>query len=187
MVIGVHEWSLELLSSSRAVTYNAHLPEPMGFVSKTSTSKKRESKNGVGKSTATSLKSNPEQLAELQVRKAWEIAIEPAKSIPLNLIMSYMSGSSLQLIPIMTALMLLSGPLKAVFNTREVFKSVSGNQETASQVRLAIVVYCLVQGVLMYIGMRKLNSMGLIPNTRSDWVDWERINYFNNGLRSYAF
>ncbi|QLQ80048.1 hypothetical protein HG537_0D00480 [Torulaspora globosa] len=124
-------------------------------------------------------------IESLQVQKAWQIAMQPAKAIPMNLFMSYMSGTSLQIIPIMTALMLLSGPVKSVFGVRKTFKPVLGNSATESQIVAAMGMYVVFQIALMIIGLRKLSSMGLIPNTRSDWLSWEKGVDYNKGVRSF--
>ena len=123
-------------------------------------------------------------LDALQVQKAWQIALQPLKSLPMNFFMSYMSGTSLQIIPIMAALMLLSGPIKAIFSVKQAFKPVLGNPRTSSTITGAILLYIIGQCALMYIGIRKLNQMGLIPNTKSDWLAWEPHVDYNGGLKS---
>lgn len=130
---------------------------------------------------------NKPDIANLQVQKAWEIALQPAKSIPMNFFMSYMSGTSLQIIPIMTALMLLSGPVKSIFTIRETFKPVLGNPKSQNQIYLMMILYVAFQGVLMFIGLKKLNDMGLIPNKTSDWMAWEKITDYNKGIRVFSF
>lgn len=124
---------------------------------------------------------------QLQAQKAWQIAFGPARSIPMNFVMSYMSGTSLQIIPIMTALMMLVGPIKALFGIATAFRPVLGNKDIEGQVRAAMVVFVLGQGVLMFIGIRKLNQMGLLPNTTSDWLAWENLLDYNRGIESYSF
>ncbi|SCU95489.1 LADA_0G15896g1_1 [Lachancea dasiensis] len=121
----------------------------------------------------------------LVIQKAWEIAFQPARSIPMNMIVSYMSGSSLQIISIMTALMFVSNPIKSIVNIRRTFKPVLGNSEAQSQVVLAMVMFVVFQIVLMGIGVHKLNSMGLIPNKRSDWLFLEEAAVYRE--KTYAF
>lgn len=163
------QWATDLCNPKHAksltVASSNTLPSPPGFklVSEGSSKNKNDNAN----------KSKEKDINGLQVQKAWELALQPAKSIPMNMIMSYMSGTSLQIIPIMTALMLLSNPIKSVLNIRKTFRQVLGNDETYSRVIGAIFMYIVFQAVLMAIGVHKLNSMGLIPNTRSDWLAWE--------------
>lgn len=157
------------------------IPAPPGFkaVGERETSTKAKKVNSAA--------NKEKQIGDLQIQKAWQIAFQPAKSIPMNIVMSYMSGSSLQIIPIMTALMLLSGPVKSILGVKKAFKPVLGNVETEGQIMGAMFVYILCQLGLMYIGLRKLNSMGLIPNTKSDWLSWEKYVDYNGGIRSFAF
>lgn len=110
---------------------------------------------------------------ELKMKRAWEIALSPAKSIPMNLVMSYMTGNSLQLIPIMTAVMLFWNPLKAIFtSTNSQFKAL----ETKSAYKFPYlkVIYVMSQVACMSIGIWKLHSMGLISNSESDWLSWKK-------------
>ncbi|KAM3160379.1 ER membrane protein complex subunit 4 [Lachancea thermotolerans] len=153
------------------------LPSPPGFKSLSGSS---------SKDTKASLASGQRQdVATLIVQKAWQIAFQPAKSIPMNMIMSYMSGTSLQIISIMTALMFVSNPVKSIANMRQTFKPVMGNAEAQPQVVVAMVMFVFFQIILMGIGIHKLNSMGLIPNTRSDWLLLEQPAVYKG--KSYAF
>ncbi|SCV04680.1 LAME_0H20384g1_1 [Lachancea meyersii CBS 8951] len=126
-----------------------------------------------------------QDLSALVVQKAWQIAMQPAKTIPMNMIVSYMSGTSLQIISIMTAVMFVSNPIKSIVNIRRTFKSVSMNPEVKSQVLMAMVMYVVFQVALMAIGVHKLNSMGLIPNTKSDWLFLEQPTAYKE--KSFAF
>ncbi|CCK68487.1 chaperone EMC4 KNAG_0B00380 [Huiozyma naganishii CBS 8797] len=181
-----YQWAVDLVNTranaSSKVKITKKFPSPPGYVetnSQTSTTKGKK-KN----SAATAV--NSTQINELQVQKAWQIALQPAKSAPMNFFMSYMSGTSLQIIPIMTALMLITGPIQALFSIKAAFKPVMGNKATAEQVYAAMIVYVLGQGVLMYIGLRKLNQMGLVPNTKSDWLVWETITDYQQYVKSFV-
>lgn len=46
--------------------------------------------------------------------KAWELAYSPAKSLPMNAIMLYMSGSGVQIFSMMAVGMLITGPLRGI-------------------------------------------------------------------------
>lgn len=46
--------------------------------------------------------------------KAWELAYSPAKSLPMNAIMLYMSGSGVQIFSMMAVGMLITGPIKGI-------------------------------------------------------------------------
>lgn len=85
----------------------------------------------------------------------------------------------------MTALMFVSNPVKSIANMRQTFKPVMGNAEAQPQVVVAMVMFVFFQIILMGIGIHKLNSMGLIPNTRSDWLLLEQPAVYKG--KSYAF
>ncbi|CCH61093.1 hypothetical protein TBLA_0E00320 [Henningerozyma blattae CBS 6284] len=178
------QWAVDLTDekyiSQLKINTSTNLPSPPGF--KEIPRNNRSLKSGQKDNS----KASEEDISSLLVSKAWQIALQPAKSIPMNAIMSYMSGTSLQIIPIMTALMLLSGPIKAIFGIRNAFKPVLGVDNIQSQVIAPIGLYILFQIVLMFIGIHKLNSMGLIPNTKSDWLLWEAPANFSK-ITAYAF
>ncbi|EDO15376.1 hypothetical protein Kpol_460p11 [Vanderwaltozyma polyspora DSM 70294] len=130
------------------------------------------------------------QLVEFQMQKAWQIATQPAKSLPMNFFMSYMSGTSLQIIPIMTALMLLSGPIKAIFSVNKVFQPIlnNGNRGVTSKDILGpMAMFVVFQFALMGIGIHKLNSMGLFPTTESDWLSWKSPLNVTDSVKAFAF
>lgn len=182
-----YQWALNLLDAkyakSLSVVSGNSLPSPPGFKAIDVTA--RDTTSGQKKHVDSQARAR--EIGALQVQKAWQIALQPAKAIPMNFFMSYMSGTSLQIIPIMTALMLLSGPIKSIFGIKKTFKPVLGTSDTQSRVSVAMLMYIMFQGALMYIGLRKLNSMGLIPNTRSDWLTWEKQVNYNTDVRSFTF
>lgn len=96
----------------------------------------------------------------------------PAKQIPMNLIMSYMSGSSLQMIPITMTLMLFSNALSAILGINDAFRGLS-SANNKHDILLAKMAFVALQLVIIGIGVYKLNSMGLIPNKAGDWLSWE--------------
>lgn len=110
---------------------------------------------------------------ELKLKKAWDIALSPAKSIPMNLVMSYMTGNSLQLIPIMTAVMLFWNPLKAIFTSTNIQFKTLGTKSNYEFLYLKV-IYVMSQVACMSIGIWKLHSMGLISNSESDWLSWKK-------------
>lgn len=140
--------------------------------------KPRELRSPAGFSEASTKKSTVQvkkevDLEQLKVKKIWEIAIGPAKSIPMNLIMSYMTGNSLQIIPIMMTFSLFFNPLMAIFNeTNKIFKNLETDKNT-TVVLQAKAVFILCQLGCMAIGVWKLNGMGLIPNSDADWLSFK--------------
>jgi hypothetical protein len=109
----------------------------------------------------------------LKVKKAWEIALAPAKALPMNVFMSYMSGNSLQMIPLtMTFYMFFMGPMRQLLVVNQQFENL---RSPANQYDIFITKMVYVGCHILFIayGVWKLGQMGLLPNTRSDWLAWE--------------
>ncbi len=58
-------------------------------------------------------------LDSLKASRAWSVAIQPAKQIPMNLIMLYMSGSQVQIFSMGVIVMLLWGPFVNSFKVND--------------------------------------------------------------------
>ncbi|KAJ5081737.1 hypothetical protein NUU61_010001 [Penicillium alfredii] len=114
----------------------------------------------------------PEDTDSLKLKKAWEIAMGPSKQLPMNAIMMYMSGNSLQIFSIMMVFMLFKGPIQGLINTNAVFAKYD-TETTHSRMLGVKAVYVLMQLALLALGIWKVNAMGLLPTTRSDWLAWE--------------
>lgn len=127
-------------------------------------------------------KPSPEELDNLKLKKAWDIASGPAKSVPMNCFMSYMSGSSLQLIPIMMTFMLLINPIKAIFlETNKAFASL--DTRNPNDLLLPKATFVVFQLANACIGLFKLWTMGLIPNGEADWLAWKPVTQVIEKLR----
>ncbi|KAJ5112446.1 ER membrane protein complex subunit 4 [Penicillium argentinense] len=114
----------------------------------------------------------PEETDALKLKKAWEIAIAPSKQLPMQAIMMYMSGNSLQIFSIMMVLMLFKGPIQGLINTNAAFAKYE-TPSTRGRLLGVKAVYVLMQLLLLALGVWKVNGMGLLPTTRSDWLAWE--------------
>ncbi|CAG8375068.1 unnamed protein product [Penicillium salamii] len=137
------------------------IPDPPGF----------SSNRGKRQQQQTTTK-KPEETDTLKMKKAWEVAMAPSKQIPMNAIMMYMSGNSLQIFSIMMVLMLFKGPIQGIINTNAAFAKYE-SPSTHSRLIGVKIVYMLMQLVLLALGIWKVNAMGLLPTTRSDWLAWE--------------
>jgi ER membrane protein complex subunit 4 len=111
---------------------------------------------------STAATRRPVETDTLKLKKAWEIALAPAKQIPMNAIMMYMSGNSLQIFSIMMVFMLFKGPIQGLFNTNAAFIKFE-NDATRAKLRGVKVIYVLMQLLLLSLGVWKVNSMGLLP------------------------
>jgi len=93
------KWVVELSSPPPSRSKIAgSLPDPPGYFSSKTVSKKTE-KNARRPPTQ-------QEMDTLKLKKSWEIALGPAKQLPMQAIMGYMSGNGLQIFSIMMVFML---------------------------------------------------------------------------------
>ena len=98
----------------------------------------------------------------MKLKKAWEVAIAPAKSLPMNAIGMYMSGNSLQIFSIMMVLMLFKNPIQSMFNINNVFYRFK-TEGTKDKIVLVKLVYIATNLLALALGIWKVNAMGLLP------------------------
>lgn len=55
-------------------------------------------------------------------KRAWDMALQPIKSLPMNLFMMYMSGNTISIFPIMMIAMMAWRPVKALMSVNLAFK-----------------------------------------------------------------
>lgn len=98
----------------------------------------------------------------LKLKKAWEVALAPVKSLPMTAIMMYMSGNSLQIFSIMMVLMAFKNPIMGIISTNQAFEKFksNGNRGQMLQAKLA---YVAMQLLALAVGVWKVNAMGLLP------------------------
>lgn len=72
----------------------------------------------------------------------------------------------------MMVFMLFKNPLTGLMSTNEVFRRYEtvGTRKWLWSVKA---VYVLMNCVALALGVWKVNGMGLLPTTRSDWLAWE--------------
>lgn len=124
---------------------------------------------------------NPVRDTSLLVKKSWDIALQPAKQIPMNLFLMYMAGNSISMIPIMMVSMLFIRPLKALMSIKSKFATIEGDQAILQ--RLA---YFAGNLACLALALYKCQSMGLLPTHQSDWLDFidnpKRVEYASGGF-----
>ncbi|KAI1618648.1 phosphatidylserine decarboxylase [Exophiala viscosa] len=161
------KWVIELNNGLPQKPKNASsIPDPPGFATSKSVTGKQKSQVAARKTPT------PEETETLKLKKAWEVALGPAKQIPMQAIMGYMSGNSLQIFSIMMVAMLFKNPIQAIAQTNMAFSRFE-SPGTRSQMLGVKAVYILMQCLLLGLGVYKVHSMGLLPTTRSDWLAWE--------------
>jgi hypothetical protein len=98
----------------------------------------------------------------LKLKKAWEVALAPIKSLPMTFFMMYMSGNSLQIFSIMMVYMAFKNPIMGLVGTNQAFERFESDSNKAKilQVKLA---YIAMQLIALGVGIWKVNGMGLLP------------------------
>ncbi|KAL4208578.1 hypothetical protein CU097_009685 [Rhizopus azygosporus] len=168
--------------SSLADNSSSKLPSPRGFKPSTPQKHSRSEK------TAPVLDRHGQ--AELKMKRAWDVALAPAKSIPMSLFMMYMSGNSLQIFSVViTATMLFIQPIKAIMSVQEskyfllmplffklnlffLLSAFSRFESKESDLTLPKLSFIGLQVIVVLLGIYRVNSMGLLPNTASDWLSF---------------
>lgn len=108
----------------------------------------------------------------LKLKKAWELALAPAKQVPMNAIGMYMTGNSLQIYSMFMVFMLFKGPLTALLSLSSTFARFE-TPGTAPRMLVVKLAYVACNCLLLALGIWKVRAMGLLPTTRSDWLAWE--------------
>lgn len=166
-------WVLRLTQPQKpAKKQNTTLPDPPNYTPPTSSLSKPRSSKSNAPTTAVTKGPTPEETDTLKVKKAWELALGPAKQLPMNAIGMYMTGNSLQVFSIFMVFTLFKGPITAVFGLQSAFErfETDGNRD---RLLLAKITYVLCNCMVLALGIWKVNAMGLLPTTTSDWLLWE--------------
>lgn len=147
------------------------IADPPGFPSQAiSTSKKRDASKDT--KAQPRKQATPEEMDTLKLKKAWEVALAPIKGLPMTAIMMYMTGNSLQIFSIMMVFMAFKNPLMGLVGTNQAFEKFETDTNRAKMLQ-AKLAYVVMQLVALAVGLYKVNAMGLLPTTRSDWLMWE--------------
>ncbi|KAH8596034.1 hypothetical protein B0O99DRAFT_593873 [Bisporella sp. PMI_857] len=162
------QWVLNLNSPPQAKPKSAGIPDPPGYSSSSGNRKQvSSSKNATVRAPPTT-----EETDTLKIKKAWEVALAPVKQLPMTAIMMYMSGNSLQIFSIMMVGMAFKNPLMGLMATNQAFERFE-SEGTRSTLLTVKAVYVAMQLLALALGVWKVNGMGLLPTTRSDWLAWE--------------
>ncbi|KAI0324693.1 DUF1077-domain-containing protein [Cubamyces sp. BRFM 1775] len=144
-----------------------HLPPPPGFASVVSSSKS---------SKAPSTAAATASYEELKAKRAWDLAISPAKSLPMQAFMLYMSGGGVQIFSMGIVFMLLSSPFKNLASINSAFAPfapASSSPKSFSTLLLQKIAYLLCNLLTLALGLWKCRSMGLLPTGTGDWLAFE--------------
>jgi len=114
--------------------------------------------------------------AALKEKRAWELAFSPAKSLPMQAFMLYMSGGGVQIFSMGIVFMLMFSPFKnvAAINTAFApFAPSPSSSKSFSTLFAPKVAYILANMLTLALGLYKCNSMGLLPMGTGDWLAFE--------------
>ncbi|KAL7421827.1 hypothetical protein Q5752_003598 [Cryptotrichosporon argae] len=160
------------------------VPDPPGYFAPASAKDLAKAK-GQGLSTDVVV-TTARKSTELKLKRAWELALSPAKSLPMQAVMLYFSGSGVQIFSLGMIFMLLTGPLSAVFNILNAFEAfrptpaprADGTTPAPSYALLIppMITYVLCQGAVLALGLWKCSTMGILPTGSADWVQFESRN-----------
>ncbi|KAK3324773.1 hypothetical protein B0T19DRAFT_238770 [Cercophora scortea] len=171
----VPTWVADLNNPPAPKSKQNSIPDPPGYPSSqavSSSKKKDAAAKDSSKAAAQRKAPTGAEMDTLKVKKAWEVALGPVKSLPMTGIMMYMSGNSLQIFSIMMVWMAFKNPVMGILATNQAFErfETETNRPKILQVKVA---YVLMQLLALALGIWKVNAMGLLPTTRSDWLAWE--------------
>ncbi|GAA5873657.1 hypothetical protein JCM3774_005006 [Rhodotorula dairenensis] len=136
---------------------------------------------------AAAAKSRPAiDLDELRQQKAWELATSPAKAVPMQAFMMYMSGSGIQIFSIMSVWFLLKQAVAGAMGVQQAFAGFDAaikpklvaspsphHQSRSSEPQSFLqqkIVYVVCQLGLLAVALWKIRSMGLLPDSAEDWA-----------------
>ncbi|KAK3187370.1 hypothetical protein K4F52_003715 [Lecanicillium sp. MT-2017a] len=164
--VAAPQWVAQLESPPAAKSKVNGIVDPLGFSGASGSKKQKDSKTQPRKPPTH------DEMDTLKLKKAWEVALGPVKGLPMTFIMMYMSGNSLQIFSIMMVFMAFKNPIMGLVNTNQAFERFQ-TETNASKILQTKLVYVAMQVLALAVGVWKVNGMGLLPTTRSDWLMWE--------------
>ncbi|KAJ3209301.1 hypothetical protein HDU67_006274 [Dinochytrium kinnereticum] len=164
------KYSVDFMSLDQSKTAQKQL-DPLGFAPFTGDSSQKVTQKEKSAEDDANLKT-------LKLKKAWDVALAPGKSIPMNAFMLYMSGNSVQIFSILITVMLFFNAAKAIAATKQAFEKFGDESEKKGGLQAILsdplllpkVVFVLSQFGVMGLGVWKCGAMGLLPTAQSDWL-----------------
>jgi hypothetical protein len=84
----------------------------------------------------------------------------------------YMTGNTLQIFSVFMVFTLFKTPVLAVLGLQRTFAPYE-TPGTSGRLLGVKLVYIACNMLMLALGIWKVNGMGLLPTTRSDWLAWE--------------
>ncbi|KAJ8516591.1 hypothetical protein ONZ45_g6138 [Pleurotus djamor] len=151
------------------------LPPPPGY-SKSSPATPKASSTSKAKSATASASSD--SYNKLKEKRAWDLATSPAKSLPMQAFMLYMSGGGVQIFSMGIVFMLLLTPFKNFAGMNQAFAPFAPSTSpteakswTSLPLQKAVYLFCNM--LTLGVGLWKCRSMGLLPTGTGDWLAFE--------------
>ncbi len=98
----------------------------------------------------------------LKLKKAWELAIAPAKSLPMSAIGMWMTGNSLQIFSIFMVWTLFKTPVQALLGMQGNFARFE-SEGTKGRLWMVKLVFVVCNLLALGLGVYKVDKMGLLP------------------------
>jgi len=147
-----------------------NIPPPTGFTKSASFYATTPSKRAAN---------NTASYDKLKAKRAWDVALAPLKSLPMQAFMLYMSGGGVQIFSIGIVFVLLLSPFRNLAGINEAFAQYapsSSDLKSITSLFLHKIVYILCNLLTLGVGLWKCRSMGLIPVGTGDWLAFEARN-----------
>jgi hypothetical protein len=84
----------------------------------------------------------------------------------------YMTGNTLQIFSIFMVFTLFKTPILAIIGLPRAFAPFT-TPGTSGRLLPVQATYVVMNLLMLGLGLWKVNQMGLLPTTRSDWLAWE--------------
>mmetsp|Transcript_35601 Transcript_35601/g.117154 ORF Transcript_35601/g.117154 Transcript_35601/m.117154 type:complete len:178 (-) Transcript_35601:199-732(-) len=114
-------------------------------------------------------------MAALKLKKAKETAWAPAKSFMMTAFMLWMSGSGVHPFSIMMTGYAVYNPINSALSVNKQFKPFADPKADATMrgaLLMAKATFVVLNLLAMSGALYKMNTMGLLPNTPSDWASF---------------
>ncbi|KIR24806.1 endoplasmic reticulum protein [Cryptococcus deuterogattii 99/473] len=166
---------------------SSSIPNPPGYLTPFTTKQSASASSKHVQANDEALAKRARQSTELRMKRAWDLALSPAKSLPMQAIMLYFSGSGIQIFSLGMIFMLLTQPIFAVLNIFQAFEpfrptpsamprkgvKVAAEESTYAPLIGPMVIYVACQGLVLALGLYKCSSMGILPTGSGDWLHFE--------------
>ncbi|KAJ1823377.1 hypothetical protein GGH91_000897 [Coemansia sp. RSA 2671] len=110
----------------------------------------------------------------LRAKKAWEVAMGPGKTLPMQAFMAWMSGTGVSIFSILITGMILMTPVKTIMSTQQTFAPLERAGKSAKKLDLTMqkAAFVAINIAGLIFGVYRLSLMGLLPTASSDWLSF---------------